>query len=176
MDYGPIGSIIAVVCALLLVVSLAIPKQPDVPLRSVLKPDPGLRGEAAQILDGHWTHRSDELFVAGTSHRKIECNKFIAMIDQADDGAIADPYGLRLERDRNNEHDSNAIRVIGFCGDFGFHVGFVDAEHAKTFAPQWMDKGYPMAADLVGVDVDDEGYVDINYQILIADNGAIDRE
>lgn len=72
--------------------------------------------------------------VAGVSYR---CN-----VDDLRMIETGDP--LFLEREPDNQHDRNAIKVL----HDGSHIGYVPANFAQVFAPL-MDHGFPFAANVV---------------------------
>lgn len=100
----------------------------------------------------------ERLEVAGISHRKREAAEF----------ARNHEIWLELERDANNAHDKNAIRVIGcakgLSGTKRHFIGFVPASVAKLIAEgQYFEKIRPR---LLKTWIGDTGYVEILFQIL----------
>ena len=52
---------------------------------------------------------------------------------------------LYLEREPDNAHDPNAIRIYAQFGDHRFHIGYVPAAHATGLATM-MDEGTDLLA------------------------------
>lgn len=72
-----------------------------------------------------------ETFLRGTSFRPIEAK---VVVKELEEGAP-----LMVERDHENEYDSNAIKVIE--PDSSEFIGFVAREDAREIAG-WMDEGW----------------------------------
>jgi hypothetical protein len=73
-----------------------------------------------------------DMEVAGVQHRLANARAFAKGRD----------HELRLEREPNNRHDPNAIKVIGIYRGWFFthsvHIGYVPAEEAKLIAQRGM--------------------------------------
>ena len=100
----------------------------------------------------------DNVPVAGVNFRRAEVLAF----------AKADDVWLELERDSENIHDSNAIKVIGCCkilqGLKRYTIGFVPRGLAKVI----IEKDYfkTLLPRLSKTYVDDFGYIEVVFQIL----------
>lgn len=83
-----------------------------------------------QAIPGDWKTLMGDLYVAGTQHHKIASQRFL--------GARA-PW-LKLERDPENKHDPNAVKVIATWVENGEHVnehiGFVPRDAAAELAEE----------------------------------------
>lgn len=100
----------------------------------------------------------DNVLVAGVNFQRAEVLAF----------AKADNVWLELERDSENIHDSNAIKVIGCCKtlqNFERHfIGFVPRGLSKVI----IEKNYfkTIQPRLSKTYVDDYGYIEVLFQIL----------
>ena len=100
----------------------------------------------------------DRLSVAGTSFREKDAAAF----------AKTRTGWLEFERDTDNKHDRNAIRVIGCTRDFSGtkrrFVGYVPKEISKQIVvSRFWGKIQPR---LRRTNVSSDGYIDIEFQIL----------
>lgn len=79
--------------------------------------------------------KSMELSVVGVNYRVTT-----ATVHKLSEYLKGGPVACNLEREPDNVHDSNAIKVvIGETPHKGFHIGYLSRGVAATFAPQ-MDK------------------------------------
>jgi hypothetical protein len=100
----------------------------------------------------------DTLEVAGVQYRKTQALGF----------AKGKQQFLYLEREPDNKHDSNTIRVIGHSKRFfstkQWFLGYVPAEVAKRV----VTRGFwgKVAARLRLIEVSEEGYIGIQFDLL----------
>lgn len=95
------------------------------------------------------------LSVAGIEYRRDDAIRFAKSADQA----------LALEREPNNMHDANAIKVIGISHGKHYFIGYVP----KEIAEQIVCSGHLMDAvqpRLERIWHTDSGYVNITFQII----------
>jgi hypothetical protein len=110
-----------------------------------------------EIQDGYQIFE-ERLEVAGVQYRRDEAQKF------------AEGKGLYLEfeRDLSNQHDPNAIKIIGcrrgFFGTKKHFIGFVPSEVASSI----VEGGYyeRVLPRLLKTYVGDSGFVEILFQVL----------
>lgn len=97
---------------------------------------------------------TSNMLVAGISFRKDDALRFIKGSDQA----------LELERDPNNSHDKNAIKVIGVTPSSRHFLGYVPKEVSEQIVEtDLFDMVKPrLARTYQG----DDGYVEIQFQII----------
>jgi hypothetical protein len=98
-----------------------------------------------------WVARPD---VAGLLHKKKEAVAF----------AKAKQQTLLLEREPDNTHDSNAIKLIGLGDGKQFFVGYVPKEISEQIAATNMFEH--VRARLRKTYLSERNYVDIEYQII----------
>lgn len=92
--------------------------------------------------------------IAGIQFRKENALSF----------ANANNQSLKLQRDASNEHDPNAIRIIGVAEGKEYFIGFVPKEIALQIAKtNFLELIKPR---LVRIYVSAKGFIDIQYQIL----------
>ncbi len=100
----------------------------------------------------------ERLEVAGVGFRREDAAAF----------ATAKENWLEFERDPENEHDQNAIKVIGcnkgFFGTKRRFIGYVPKEIARTI----VEGGYwgQVRPRLLKTYVGDQGFVEILFQVL----------
>lgn len=100
----------------------------------------------------------ERLAVAGVGHHKKAAARFIAGQD----------WTLEFEREMNNPHDPNAIRIVG-CSRKGerwarYHVGYVDRDlAARIIGGNYWGLLQPR---LLHTYMSDAGFVEIGYQIV----------
>lgn len=70
--------------------------------------------------------------VAGLHIRRADAMLYVAGAVEADEAG--EPHGLNLEREPDNPHDPNAIRVIGWWGSSRTFLGYVPKEYAECYA------------------------------------------
>ena len=97
---------------------------------------------------------SARLSVAGTQYRHADALRFADGSDQA----------LALERESDNTHDSNAIRVIGVERGTRWFIGYVPRDEAKQVV------GSGLAGVVQGrlerIWRSDDGYIYVGFQII----------
>ncbi len=97
---------------------------------------------------------SSNMLVAGITFRK----------DNAIDFARDSNQILELERDPNNQHDKNAIKVIGVTPTSRYFVGFVPKEVSEQIiATNMFDN---VKARLARIYQGNDGYIEIQFQII----------
>ena len=102
--------------------------------------------------DGSWSNwriGSGWFEVAGTEHRYEDVLDFLNEVGKV--WGIGKPFGVALEKEPNNPHHSNAIRVVGLIGDHKnpsqrYHLGFVPRDAADEAARLY--GGIPIVAEL----------------------------
>ena len=81
------------------------------------------------------------------------------------DFAQGSNHSIELEADPANEHDSNAIKVIGVSSGRRYHIGFLPAGDAKTIVSRgYLDKVLPR---LKKIYLSDSGWLEIEYDVVI---------
>ena len=119
----------------------------------------GYRDVKLATYDFDYSYLSDEykwrnLFgwtdVAGVNHYMKAAAKFLELAKKAE--ANSKPYGLLLEKEPDNQHDRNAIKVFGWVNAEGpqFHLGYVPRDVASSISG--MPKDMPLACLLVSAD------------------------
>lgn len=103
--------------------------------------------DAPPLVDGQPPRYAYTLKVAGVSYRQ-----------DAIEAHVRPGSNLRFERDRNNVHDSDAVKVL--CD--GVHIGFVPKARARM-AAEWLDGG----RRLVGRVVDNSEWEDDRGRALL---------
>lgn len=107
--------------------------------------------------------------LAGVQFRKGDAIEFAQGVD----------HSIELEADPTNEHDSNAIKVIGISSGSRYHIGFLPANDAKTIISRgYLDKALPR---LKKIYLSDSGWLEIEYDVvipkaLIKESKALDLE
>lgn len=96
----------------------------------------------------------DEGQVQGLKYREMAVNNFFKGSNQT----------LTLERDSNNAHDPNAIKVIGVSDKFREFIGYIPKEISKKI----IDRGLlqDIKVRLIRIYEADNGYKEISFQIL----------
>jgi len=100
----------------------------------------------------------DRLEVAGVSFRKSDATAF----------AASESVWLELEREVDNKHDKNAIRIIGcskgFFGTRRYFIGYVP----RAVSRKVVERGFwgKVKPRLLKTYIGDSGYVEILFQIL----------
>ena len=106
------------------------------------------------IPKGYQIYRSG-LPIAGISYRKGDVIDFLQGVH----------HSLEFHRDPSNEHDPNAIKIIGISSAGRFHIGFIPAEEAEIVVKRgFFDYILPRLNHLY---LSDSGYIEIDYDILI---------
>lgn len=117
-------------------------------------------GDNAPVGDWvQWTIGSGWFEVKGLFHRKEEAREFLRLAAQAD--ARGEPFGVLLNPEPGNKHDSNAMQVIGILGPHEapmsrVFLGYVPADVAAEVAsfPDRMPIALELKKSLIGeVDV-----------------------
>lgn len=101
----------------------------------------------------HQIYKSD-VSVAGITFRKDNAIKFARASNQT----------LELERDLNNEHDKNAIKVIGVTPTSRYFVGFVPKEISEQIIVTNMFDNVKARLGRIYQGKDD--YIEIKFQII----------
>ena len=97
---------------------------------------------------------ADRLPVAGIQFRKIEALKF----------ANGNNQELKLQRETDNEHDPNAIRLIGVAGLHEYFIGYLPKELSEQIVLTGLFDA--VKARLARIYVSSDDYVDIQYQVI----------
>lgn len=122
---------------------------------------PKLPPNPEPIAENFWTPlpKGYQIFVnylqiEGVDYRKEDVLKFAKSVHQA----------LALEREPNNEFDSNAIKIIGQCNDGNFFLGYV----SKGIANQIIKTNLfeHIEPRLVRIYVSRFNFIEIRYQII----------
>jgi hypothetical protein len=93
--------------------------------------------------------------LAGVQFRKADAIDFAQGAD----------HSIEFERDPANEHDANAIKVIGISSGRRHHIGFLPAEDAKTIVKRGFESG--VIPRLRNIYLSDSGWLNIEYDVLI---------
>jgi hypothetical protein len=126
--------------------------------------------------DGVWVQASSAVSVAGVSFRLVDALAFAKDVKKSEAAKLH--YGLEVEREPSNPHDSNAIKVYGVArvpSLFGQkttrrHIGYVPSEEAELLCIHVLANGQKIAAELYRVYLSDENFVDIKM-IALAPKG-----
>lgn len=92
--------------------------------------------------------------VAGLGYRKKEALNFAKSNNQS----------LSLQKDDSNEHDSNAIKLIGISGSTNYFVGYLPKELAAQIAGTGLFDC--LTVRLVRIFIGNDDFLDIHYQII----------
>jgi hypothetical protein len=92
--------------------------------------------------------------VAGMNHRKDSVVRF----------AQGDNQDLAIERDPDNPHDRNAIKLIGVLGTTRYHIGYLPKELAEQIAATELFDSLKVRLTRIYIGTDD--YIEIHYHIL----------
>lgn len=92
----------------------------------------------------NWKIYSGWFEVAGTQHREKEVLAFLSAAELA--SMRSQTLGVRLVPDPNNQHDPNAIKVVGSADGKDYQIGFVPRDIASEAAK--MPSDMPVAAEL----------------------------
>ena len=96
-----------------------------------------------EIPNGYELLFSGDFFVAGTS-----------FAPRVKDWLISDEKSLELERERNNRHDKNAVKIFGLSKNcFGTplrtHLGYVDKSTARDLKDVNIKNIIPLIVDIL---------------------------
>lgn len=128
-------------------------------------------GEDRHLPPGEWVKTTTVIKVAGIHHRKSAAGSFANTVAKAEEHGLF--YGVRLEPEPTNEHDRNAIKVIGVADRkkfFGgakrteWHVGYLPKEDAADLTDNLVCKGIEIAAELYRIFVRDDH---VGIQIIV---------
>jgi hypothetical protein len=97
---------------------------------------------------------ADALPIAGMQFRKSEAIKFAKSSNQ----------GLSLEREPNNEHDPNAIKLIGLSSSTKYFLGYLPKEISAQIVTTGLAES--VKARLVRIYLRGDDYLDIQYQVI----------
>lgn len=92
--------------------------------------------------------------IAGLSYRKEDALKW----------ASADNQDIQLERESGNQHDSNAIKVIGTTKKNNYFLGYLPKELAENLVET--ETFDIVKARLIRIYVSETGFIDIQYQVI----------
>jgi len=92
--------------------------------------------------------------VAGLSHHKAEALSFAESRNQE----------LALEREPDNPHDSNAIRLIGVSGSKRYFIGYLPRELSEQIVSTELFDS--VRARLARIYIGQNNFLDIQYQII----------
>ena len=122
--------------------------------------------------DGKWVQATSLAEVAGVAFRKRDAAAFGEAVRKAEARGLH--YGLTIERQPGNVHDTNAIAIYGNAVVkklFGakaerWHIGFVPSEIAADVSPKLIDQGVPIHAELYSVFHGDGDYWEFKFLLL----------
>ena len=97
---------------------------------------------------------ADALPIAGLQYRKDEALKFAKSSNQE----------LSFEREPTNEHDPNAIKLIGLSSSTKYFLGYLPKELSEQIATTGLTES--VKARLVRIYVGSDDYLDIQYQVI----------
>lgn len=92
--------------------------------------------------------------VAGLEYRKAEALKFAKSSNQI----------LILQKDSSNEHDSNAIKLIGISGSTNYFIGYLPKELSAQITGTGLFDS--LTVRLVRIFIGNDDFLDIHYQII----------
>jgi len=92
--------------------------------------------------------------VAGMQHRKAEAIRFAQSSNQE----------LTMEREPNNPHDPNAIRLIGLSGADKYFIGYLPRELSEQIVATGLFDSLKTRLTRIYIGTDD--YLEFHYQIL----------
>ncbi|QMW21600.1 HIRAN domain-containing protein [Sandaracinobacteroides saxicola] len=122
---------------------------------------------------GKWVQTTPLLAVAGTSFRANEVRRFVEAVRLAE--RQGEHYGVRLERERGNPHDPNAVKVLGYAScrrllrgvrQEELHIGYLPREVAAELVGPVIDAGHVHGAELYDIVVGADG-VSIRFFVLL---------
>lgn len=108
---------------------------------------------------GEWRRITPLLTVQGVQFRRAEAIAFAktALKLHAQRGQ----FGLLIEPEPENPHDTNALRIVGWGRGVSRHIGYVEAPEASRVAVR--HPGAMLAAEFYSLYLSAGGYIDIRY-------------
>ncbi|QIG49088.1 hypothetical protein G5V57_15990 [Nordella sp. HKS 07] len=123
----------------------------------------------ATMPDGKWSRVTQLQRVVGVQYRKRNAVEFAKLVFAA--ARKGNPYGLLAEREPDNPHDRNAVKIIGwgiakstFLGrkvPVNLHLGYLDADTSGRLAEKFPD--IPLAVEFYSLYEGRLGYIDICF-------------
>jgi hypothetical protein len=110
--------------------------------------------------------------VVGIQYRKADAVAFARAAQRAGQRRLI--YGVELERQPDNPHDSNAIAVFGLAERkrfFGrtvdrWQIGYLERDLAAEIVHDLVSKGIPMAAELYSIYEGTDDFLDFKVIVL----------
>lgn len=121
---------------------------------------------------GDWVQTTVVEEVWGINHRKGDVVAFCQAVDDAERSGR--PYGIYLRPEPANQHDPNAIAVIGRCMVKPlfrsprlkeWHIGYIQRDLAREIHEDLLGKGIPIASELYCIFEQDD-YVEVKLIVL----------
>ena len=121
---------------------------------------------------GDWVQTTLVEEVWGLSHRKTNVAAFCHAVFDAERTKRA--YGIYLRPEPANQHDPNAIAVIGRCMVKPFfrsprseewHIGYIQRDLARELHEDLLGRGVPIESELYCIFEQDD-YVEVKFIIL----------
>jgi len=128
--------------------------------------------ETAAVQKGKWRQYLGRQKIAGVHHYRHAATKFIHGAIRAEKQGL--PYGLEVKPEPANPYDPNALAIIAHWNrkrlfsaplHISDHIGYVAADMAEDIAN--MRPRPPVAARLLYAYIGNDGYVDIEYSLLL---------
>ncbi len=121
---------------------------------------------------GDWVQTTYLTEVAGVNFRKPEVIAFAVAVRHAENRGLM--YGLKMAREPNNEHDSNAIAIYGSAQVKGWfrnklhewHIGYVPAHLAVDVTQNLINAGVPVDIELYQIVEGIGHYYEVQFFIL----------
>jgi hypothetical protein len=108
---------------------------------------------------GSWKRFTPLLSVRGVQYRKDEVTSFARRALKLH--ASEQPFGLIIEPEIYNQHDSNALKFIGWGASKSHHVGYVESIEAARAAERFPD--VMLAAEFYSLYISAKDFIDIRY-------------
>lgn len=129
--------------------------------------------------DGSWVQATTMQNVVGVQFYKSEAQVFADAARKAEKKGLQ--YGLQLEHQPNNPHDSNAIAVYGIAEIKGFfsksqaewHIGYIDSELSAELVTEFISENIKIAAELHSIYESDNGFLDFNFFVLAPPGNSV---
>lgn len=120
---------------------------------------------------GEWVQFTNLVDIVGITHRLTDAHAFARAAQTAERRRLT--YGVNLQFEPNNSHDSNAIAVIGLAdcpGLFGlkakeWKVGYLPREVAADVVSELIEPRLPVSVELYSI-YRTERYLEIRVIIL----------
>lgn len=112
---------------------------------------------------GNWKRATPLLTVHGIRYRREDALQFAKTSIRLHE--TGKPFGLIIEREPDNPHDRNALKVVGWGAGVSRHVGYVDALEAARSNERF--PGAHLAAEFYSVYIGRGGFIDIRFFLSV---------